>query len=75
MILTRMDRKQSVLQKRRGKVDWPTLLDRHGVEFAVLNRQADSDLVARLRSCSDWVVNGEEGGETLFFRRRPQQLS
>ena len=74
MILTRMDRKQSVLQKRRGKVDWPTLLDRHGVEFALLNRQEDSDLVMRLRSHPGWVVDNEDG-ETLLFRRRRRQLT
>jgi hypothetical protein len=72
MILTRIGRVVPAFQGR-WKVDWPTLLDRHGVEFALLNRQGDSDLVMRLRSHPGWVVDDEEG-ETLLFRRRPCRL-
>jgi hypothetical protein len=73
MILTRIGKQVPPPQQRR-KVDWPTLLDRHGVEFALLNRQGDSDLVMRLRSHPGWVVDDEDG-EALLFRRRPWQLT
>ena len=58
----------------RRKVNWPALLDRHGVEFALLNRQEDGDLVMRLQSHPNWVVDDGDG-ETLLFRRRPRQLT
>jgi hypothetical protein len=58
----------------RRKMDWPALLDRRGVEFALLNRREDSDLVMRLRSHPSWVVDDGDG-ETILFRRRSRQLT
>ena len=68
MISTRIGRRFPSFRGRK-RLDWPTLLDRHGVEFALLDRQGDRDLVTRLRSHPSWVVD-EEGEESLLFRRR-----
>ena len=46
---------------------WLALLERYGVEFVVLTRQTDGDLVTSLRRDSDWVVRHEAEGAVFFF--------
>ncbi len=49
---------------------WLALLERYDVDFAVLTRQTDGDLVTILRSDSGWTACDEAEG-AVFFERRP----
>jgi hypothetical protein len=42
-------------------------LDEHGVEFAVLDPQSDRELIARLRSHSDWAIDYQDGEVVILI--------
>ena len=52
--------------------DWLALLERYAVEFVVLTRQTDGDLVTSLRSDLGWTARDEAEG-AIFFERRPPE--
>ena len=49
-------------------MDWLALFEREGVQFVVLDRRADRDLVAMLRHQRGWVVDLEDENSVLFAR-------
>jgi hypothetical protein len=59
-----------MLRERPENGDWLALWERHGVGFAVLNRQEDGDLATRLLHDPSWAVRHEAEG-VIFFERRP----
>jgi hypothetical protein len=58
-----------MLTERPENRDWLALWERHGVGFAILNRQEDGDLATRLRQDPSWAVR-HEGEDVIFFERR-----
>jgi hypothetical protein len=56
--------------KRFESRRWLALLDRYDVEFVVLNRQTDGDLVTSLHLDSRWTAR-QGAEEAIFFERRP----
>ena len=48
--------------------NWPAVLDEYGVQFLVLDRHDDSDLLKLFRSQPGWAVDCEDG-ETIIFAR------
>jgi hypothetical protein len=59
----------SVITLRSG---WQKILDRYGVNVAVLDPDQHDDLVDRLRSSSDWSLAYEDDRSTVFVRPRPK---
>ena len=53
---------------RRSVEDWPQVLDEYGVQFLVLNRHDDSDLLDLFRSQPGWMVDFEDKEAVLFAR-------
>ena len=48
--------------------NWPGELDRHGVQFVVLDLAVDSDLVERFHSEPGWAVDFDDGEAIIFAR-------
>ena len=48
--------------------DWPAVLDEYGVQFLVLGRHDDSDLLKLFRSQPGWTVDFEDGEAIIFAR-------
>jgi hypothetical protein len=55
---------------REGK-SWLALLEKYEVDFAVLTRRSDGDLVMSLRRDSRWMIHHQAEG-VVFFERRPR---
>jgi hypothetical protein len=47
---------------------WLEILDAHGVQFLILDKQRDGDLLQRVRSRSGWSVDFEDKESVLFAR-------
>jgi hypothetical protein len=54
-----------------GSADWSDLLDRFGVNTAVVDVPLHSGLISRLRESSAWKVSYEDGLAVVFTRRKP----
>jgi len=54
--------------ERRSVEDWPQVLDEYGVQFLVLDRHDDSDLLDLFRSRPGWMVDFEDKEAVLFAR-------
>jgi len=54
--------------ERQSVEDWPGILDEYGVQFLVLDRHDDSDLLNIFRSQPGWVVDFEDGEAIIFAR-------
>ena len=48
--------------------DWSGALDEYGVQFLILNRRDDSDLLNLFRSQPGWAVDFEDGEAVIFVR-------
>jgi len=54
--------------------DWPAVLDEYGVQFLVLGRHDDSDLLKLFRSQPGWAVDFEDEEAIIFARADTVQL-
>ena len=48
--------------------DWPRVLDEYGVQFLVLDRHDDSDLLDLFRSQPGWAVDFKDEEAVIFAR-------
>jgi hypothetical protein len=48
--------------------NWLRALDTHRVQFLVLNRQSESDMVKYFRSQPGWEIDFEDGESIIFAR-------
>ena len=55
--------------------DWPTVLDEYGVQFLVLDRHDDSDLLELFQSQPGWTVDFEDGEAIIFARADTAQFT
>ena len=51
--------------------EWLDQLDEYGVEFVILDLDADCDLVEVLRIQDLWIVDFEDGEAVIFARSTP----
>jgi len=54
--------------ERQSAEDWPQVLDEYGVQFLVLNRHDDGDLLKIFRSQPGWTVDFEDEEAVIFVR-------
>ena len=50
-------------------VDWLALFEQENVQFVILDRRIDSDLVRMLRRRRGWMVDFEDKESVIFMRR------
>ena len=48
--------------------DWSAVPDEHGVQFLVLDRHSDNDLLKLFQSQPGWAVDFEDGEAVIFVR-------
>ncbi|MBL7065958.1 MAG: hypothetical protein ISS49_17410 [Anaerolineae bacterium] len=58
----------SVTQETGMNEDWAGVLDEYGVQFLVLDRHDDSDLLTLFRSLPGWAVDFEDEEAVIFVR-------
>ena len=63
-----MPQNHSVTQEIDMGKDWRGAFDEHGVQFLVLDRHGDSDLLKIFRSQSGWTVDFEDEEAVIFGR-------
>jgi hypothetical protein len=51
--------------------DWPAIFDAYGVQFLLLNRVQDGELLRLVRSRPDWTVDSQDENAVLLARTRP----
>jgi len=64
----RMLQDHSIAQETGMNEYWPGLLDEHDVQFLVLDRHSDSDLLNLFRSQPGWAVDFEDEEAVIFVR-------
>ena len=52
---------------------WLPMLDRHGVQFLVLDPRTDGELVRLVRSRPGWSVDFDDGKAVVLARTEPMQ--
>jgi len=53
----------------RGRSDgWPSVLDRYGVQYLILDKDRDDKLLSLVRARPGWSVEFEDGTSVLFTR-------
>lgn len=50
---------------------WLGMLDEHGVQFLVLNRHSDGELLRLARAHPGWTVDSEDGETMILIRTNP----
>jgi hypothetical protein len=55
--------------------DWPAVLDEYDVQFLVLDRHGDSDLLKLFRSQRGWAVDFEDEEAIIFARADTAQFT
>ncbi len=55
--------------------DWPEVLDEYGVQFLVLGRHDDRDLLKLFRSQPGWAVDFEDKEAIIFARTEMAQIA
>lgn len=51
-----------------AKKDWPAVLDRYGVQYLILDKKGDSDLLREFRTEPQWLIE-VEGRESVLLAR------
>ena len=51
-----------------AQAEWPEVLDRYGVQYLVLDREGDAELLRRFRTEAQWLVD-LEGRESVLLAR------
>ena len=65
-----MNQGQAPTQTTRRLDDWPAVLEAHGVEFVILDKLRDGELLNAVRSTPGWTVDFEDREAVLFSRVR-----
>ena len=55
--------------------DWPAVLDEYGVQFLILDRHDDSDLLKLFQSQPGWAVDFEDEEAIIFARADTAQFT
>jgi len=63
-----MSQNHFVAQETDTGKDWRGAFDEHDVQFLVLDRHSDSDLLSIFRSQSGWTVDFEDEEAVIFGR-------
>ncbi len=63
-----MPQDYSIAQATDVNENWPVMLDEYGVQFLVLHRHDDSDLLSLFRAQPGWAVDFEDGEAVIFAR-------
>jgi hypothetical protein len=50
-------------------MDWLAIFEREDVQFVILDRRTDGDLIAALRRHRGWVVDFQDRESVIFARR------
>ncbi|MBN1658952.1 MAG: hypothetical protein JXA93_11145 [Anaerolineae bacterium] len=50
-------------------MDWLAMFEREGVEWVILDRRTDGDLIAMLRRRRGWTVEFRDKESMIFARR------
>ena len=58
----------SVAQGAAMNEDWLVVLDEYGVQFLILDRHDDSDLLKLFQSQPGWTVDFKDGQAVIFVR-------
>jgi len=65
-----MPQERSTVQGADWEREWLSALEKSGVQFLVLDRHSDSELLERLRSRPGWAVDYEDGEAVIFVPRK-----
>jgi len=63
-----MPQDYSITQETGTNEDWPGMLDVYGVQFLILDRHDDTDLLDLFRSQPGWTVDFEDEEAVIFAR-------
>ncbi len=55
-------------------MDWLAVFEQEQVQFAILDRRADHELVGKMRCQSDWAVDFEDNESVIFVRNHREQF-
>jgi hypothetical protein len=55
-------------------MDWLALFEQENVQFVVLDRCTDRDLIERLRRRCDWIADFESKESMIFTRRSKWEM-
>ena len=61
--------------ERHSIEDWPRVFDEYGVQFLVLGRHDDSDLLKLFRLQPGWAVDFEDEEAIIFARADTAQFT
>ena len=64
----RMSEREPLAQGVTRRDSWLTALDRHRVQFLILDKERDSALMSLVRSQPSWTVDFENDVSVLFSR-------
>ena len=64
-----MSQHEPVAQGIAQRDSWLAVLDRHRVQYVVLDKERDSGLMSLVRSQPGWTVDFESEASVLFSRR------
>ena len=59
--------------ERQSVEDWPRVFDEYGVQFLILDRHDDSNVLKLFRSQPGWAVDFEDEEAVIFARADPAQ--
>jgi len=62
------------MEKTGINEDWPAVFDEYGVQFLVLGRHDDNDLLKLFRLQPGWAVDFEDEEAIIFARADTAQL-
>jgi hypothetical protein len=65
-----MPQERSTAQGADWEREWLSALEKSGVQFLVLDRHSDSELLERLRSRPGWTVDYKDGEAVIFVPRK-----
>jgi len=54
--------------ERQSVEDWPRVFDKYGVQFLILDRHDDSDLLNLFQSQPGWALDFEDEEAVIFAR-------
>ena len=63
------------MEKTGLNEDWPAVLDEYGVQFLVLGRHDDSDLLKLFQLQPGWAVDFEDEEAIIFARADTAQFT
>ena len=70
------ERLDSMAMEKTGlNEDWPAVLDEYGVQFLMLDRRDDSDLLKLFRLQPGWAVDFEDEEAIIFARADTAQFT